>query len=106
MRSARQPPVRLPVLILAIIAGVMTVTVLRASPGPEPLDYALQAPAATEDMSNWAASSTVLVLGVLFVGGTVLSVRTWREDRRRVSSRSGAGCGKDAGALEGLPLVG
>ena len=102
---------------LPVFICFVATPVSRASPGAEPLEY----PGASEPQtSDGAASSAIVGLGALLIGGAVIGIYTRREDRMRVRAsqethlpieahrcvQRPADCAKEAGALEGIPLVG
>jgi len=104
-------------LVLAMFACLLAVSVSRGSPGPEPLQYEVTQAGLTAP-SNSDVSSVVVVLGVLAVVAAAVAIVTWRGDKMRIVgssgnirtsgpiSKGGPACGKAAGALDALASVG
>src|SRR5689334_6774823 len=102
-----------PVLVLAMLACGLAVSVLRASPGPEPLQFDLPQRGISA-ASDWSVSWVLLLIVVLAFVATVSAIRAWRGDKTRTSGRSRnvppvqslsedvAPCGKGPDALDAL----
>jgi len=112
-------------IVAVVLAGLFVPSAFGAA-GAEPFrDESAIEMAPPGQISPGQATFTLLVLGVVIVGGAAVGVRTWQQDRRRVVQRmeaqqsdsvvrrrltkasdSDRTCGEDAEALETVPVVG
>jgi len=86
--------------VFTLWMSISTTATLHASPGPEPLQSDLAAPASVDSSSDWAGTLTVLSLFALVVLGMALGIHARRQDQARLS---GSSCGKEGDCLEHAP---